>query len=233
MRIDVPDYETFIDFPDNTPPEVITTTLAKNFPSKKIQDEPSFWKDVVVKTGKDIAESAKPLLELGSWYGAPGRVIRKGLKGESVLGAIGEEITKPVANVLGIIQPAANIAYTPAVITQEGIKNIVRGAKGQEPVSPTGLGDVGRFFKGEERTGMVEEVRGKKFESPFVQGLVEGTESLIDPLLGFPAIAQTIAKNIPKGFIGKIPKEMLRDLKYADANEVVDGLANFDIASKR
>lgn len=236
IRVQIPDYNTFVDFPDNTPQEVISAALSKNFPSKKVQpvDEPSFWKDVVVKTGKDIIEAVKPLTELPSFYEAPINVVRKGLKGESVLGAIKEEITKPVSNVLKIIQPAANVAYAPAVITQEAIKSMVRKARGKEPVSSSGLGDVEKLFKGEERTGIVEDIRSKKFESPFVQGMVESAESFIDPLLGFSFAAQQIAKNIPKGFIGKIPKEMLEDIAKLTSKEeaVAQRLTSFQQAAR-
>lgn len=35
MRVDIPEHKTFVDFPDNTPPEEIQAVLAKSFPPKR------------------------------------------------------------------------------------------------------------------------------------------------------------------------------------------------------
>lgn len=54
MRVEIPEYNTFVDFDDNTDPKVIERTLRQNFPSKQPQKE-GLWQGFVKPTAKAAA----------------------------------------------------------------------------------------------------------------------------------------------------------------------------------
>ncbi|MFA5377517.1 MAG: hypothetical protein WC455_17330 [Dehalococcoidia bacterium] len=63
MRVDVPEYKTFVDFPDGTDPAEIQKVMAQNFPPKKAETTPeakpglvSGVNEAIVKRGVNIAD---------------------------------------------------------------------------------------------------------------------------------------------------------------------------------
>ncbi|MFA7462955.1 MAG: hypothetical protein WCY59_07425, partial [Anaerovoracaceae bacterium] len=54
MRVEIPEYNTFVDFDDNTDPKVIERTLKQHFPSKQPQKE-GLWRGFVKPTAKAAA----------------------------------------------------------------------------------------------------------------------------------------------------------------------------------
>ena len=54
IRVDIPHYDTFVEFPDGTPPEKMQETIKKNFPDKRnvLQKAEDIFNDVVFATVK-------------------------------------------------------------------------------------------------------------------------------------------------------------------------------------
>lgn len=136
IRIEVPDYDTYVDFPDGTPPEEIQSAMEKNFPDKStvLEKAGNIFHDVIsgtVKTIKRIPEIA-------------GKESTEGIN------TMKEAVTKPSWTSpfragLGLLQ----YGYSPIEGITEAIvgEPITEGAKelGVHPEIAMGIGNFAKY----------------------------------------------------------------------------------------
>jgi hypothetical protein len=110
MRVDVPEYNTFIDFPDNTPPEEIQMAMQQNFPSKV---QPQAEKGFLTRAGERLSERGANLYD----------ITRTGTLPEKVGRVVGNEIGA-LTDVLGEGLTSLVKTVTPDIVTEKSKQGI-------------------------------------------------------------------------------------------------------------
>lgn len=140
MRVDVPEYNTFIDFPDGTTPAQISQVMAKNFPPKSVDtpQQEGFFGSVATDFGKRSknvekvinskdALPSRTLQTIGQGAGFLGDVTAEGMK-------VGYRTLMPDAAQEAISSGVNTVLQNPTVQSGLGIvSNIYGKAKEQFP----------------------------------------------------------------------------------------------------
>lgn len=213
MREEVPvdlipdEYRTGSEVPlDMLPDEYIA-------PSKRSSGEPSFWKDVVVKTGKDVLEGVMATPET---VGKAAVALTKGRALPSVLAQMGVQSASGVAALSELTHPLFNPASV--LYDKKGvIPKVEKSLKWGEDINQA---IMERLYPEEQQA--VEEI-GKVFKPIEMAG--EGWQKIIEltPLEG--TIAEPLAKTLGEvAAMGALGGEAFRAIKTRNA-KLIRGVA--------
>ena len=211
MRVDVPEYNTFIDFPDGTTPAQISQVMAKNFPSKSMDNpQEGFFGSVATDFGKRAKNVEKVI---NSKDALASRTLQTIGQGAGFLGDVTAEGMK--AGYRTLMPDAAQEAIS------SGVKTVL-----QNPTVQSGLGVVSDIYgKAKEKfpEGMRNVEAGANIASsvPLAKGIgMAGS--------GISKSAKTVGRSMypkptPEQAIGQVLQGKTKDLaKGAKAFSTID-----------